>query len=133
MTDFKEAVEILRNKLKPRITRINTLKDEYDGYVFSLHLKNYFNALDPIYTTRSDDDLMQMMLDQKAELIHLRDKYKMLEEFIDNNIQVYQEIVDFAAKTKPIFLPWMSITRFVAVTFQTICSMMMSHGRSSPR
>jgi len=100
LTDFKEAVEILRNKLKPKITRINKLKDEYDGYVFSLHLKKYFNALDPIFTTRSDDDLMQMVLNQKTQLIQLRDKYKMLEEFIDNNIQTYQEIVEFVSQNK---------------------------------
>ncbi len=100
MTDFKEAVETFRSKLEDKITNINKLKDEYESRVFSLQLKNYYNTLNNIYQTRNNDEVMSQVFDKKQQIKEYRDKFKMLEEFIDNNIIDYEQIAGFVSQNK---------------------------------
>lgn len=98
--DLKEVVETFKKRLEPKIKTVNKLKDNYQAYPFSQHLKNFHNALAELYQTRSNDQLMAHVVERKQEHRQYRDIYVMLEEFIDNNITSYIQIHEFVSQNK---------------------------------
>jgi hypothetical protein len=100
LKDFKLAVDEFKAKLKGKITNLNTLKESYDAWAFSVHLKHYYNDLSEIYTSRNNDEVLQLVLKNKTKLSEHRDNYKMLEEFIDNNFNAYEDIASFIKENR---------------------------------
>ncbi len=94
--DFKEAVELFKRKLEPKITSLNRLKDEYETFPFSLHLKNHYKALSELYNSRNPEQVVDLVLKQKEKLKLSRDNCKQVEEFIEYNFNTYDQIVGFA-------------------------------------
>src|SRR5690606_20080065 len=44
-TDFKEAVTSFKTKLGPQLIALNRMKEEYEAYPFSIHLKRFHTSL----------------------------------------------------------------------------------------
>lgn len=103
ITDYKEAVEIFKKKLEPKISTINKYKDDYHEYPFALHLKNFYNVLAAIYQIRSNKEVMEQVQTKKDELKRHRDKCVTLEEFIEHNISQYIQISEFVSQNKSNF------------------------------
>ncbi|MEX2410111.1 MAG: BREX system P-loop protein BrxC [Candidatus Paceibacterota bacterium] len=99
-SDFKAAVEGFKNKLKPKITSLNQLKDEYEGFPFSKHLKSFHSKLSGIYLERNPDQVVDMILAQKDQLKLDRDTYMFVEEFIEHNFKSYEQLTSFAEVNK---------------------------------
>lgn len=98
--DLKTAVEALKSKLKPIITRLNEEKDTYESKAFGIHLKNYYRDLSEIYQSRNNEEVLRQVIDQKSKISSHRDNYKMLEEFLENNLSAYDEIENFIRENK---------------------------------
>ncbi len=101
--DLKEVAETFKKKLEPKIQRVSKLKEDYQAYPFALHLKNYYKALADLNQTRSHEQLMSLVMNQKAELRQYRDCFVMLDDFIEQNISPYTEIADFVMQNKANF------------------------------
>lgn len=99
-SDFKAAVEGFKNKLKPKITSLNQLKDEYEAFPFSTHLKSFHSKLSDIYLERNPDQVVDMILAQKDQLKQDRDTYMFVEEFIEHNFKSYEQLTSFAGINK---------------------------------
>lgn len=95
-SDFKEGVESFRNKLKPLLTSLNHLKEEYEVFPFSTHLKSFHHALSEIYLERNPEQVVGNILSQKESLKQSRDIYKYVEEFIEHHFKSYEQITSFA-------------------------------------
>jgi hypothetical protein len=99
-TDFKEVVEIFRKRLEPIITKLNKLKEEHEAWPFSIHLKNFYNALSEIYQARNNDYVLSQVFEHKAKLKEYRDRYMYTEEFIEHNFSSYHQIADFIEQNR---------------------------------
>lgn len=99
-SDFKVAVEGFKNKLKPKITTLNQLKEEYESFPFSTHLKSFHSKLSDIYLERNPDQVVDMILAQKEQLKKDRDTYMFVEEFIEHNFKSYEQLTSFAEVNK---------------------------------
>ena len=98
--DFKEAVESFKLGLSPQLTKINGLKEEYEVYTFSSHLKSFYKSLVDIYNTNNAEQVVEKVLTQKNNLKEARDTYMYVEEFIQHNFNAYERIVRFADDNK---------------------------------
>ena len=99
-TDFKDAIELFRKKLEPKITKLNSLMDEFEAYPFASHLKGFHKVLSEIYLSRNQEQVMNLVLTQKEQLKQARDTYMYVEEFVEHNFKAYEQIAQFAAQNK---------------------------------
>lgn len=95
ITDFKLLIDTFKTKLSDIITHVNSLKESYESWIFSTHLKSYYNSLAEIYQKRNNDELLRLVYDSKSKLIDQRDKFKMLEDFLEHNFSAYHQISEF--------------------------------------
>lgn len=100
VSDFKEAVEIFKNKLQDKLLTLNRLKEEYEQYPFASNIKSFHKALAEIYNARNPEQVVSLVLTQKDQLKTLRDTYMYAEEFIDHNFKGYEQIVQFTDQNK---------------------------------
>lgn len=98
--DFKEAVESFKLSLSPKLSRINDLKDEYEAYPFSSHLKSFHKSLAEIYNTNNAEQVVDKVLAQKNDLKEARDTFMHVEEFIQHNFKAYEKIMGFVDDNK---------------------------------
>ena len=98
--DFKEAVDIFKNKLQDKLVTLNRLKEEYEQYPFASNIKVFHKALAEIYSARNPEQVVSLVVAQKDQLKALRDTYMYVEEFIDHNFKGYEQIVLFADQNK---------------------------------
>ncbi|MFT3737964.1 MAG: BREX system P-loop protein BrxC [Breznakibacter sp.] len=99
-SDFKEAIEVFRKKLSPKITSLNHLKDEYEAYPFATHLKSFHRSLSEIYNARNPEQIAEQTIAQKDQLKQARDTYMYVEEFIEHNFKSYEQIAGFVDSNK---------------------------------
>lgn len=99
-TEFKEAVEVFKTKLEPRLKVLNSIKDEYESYPFNIHVKKFYKVLSELYKERAPEKTAEAVKDNKAQLKEQRDTFKYVEEFIEFNFKTYQKIVVFIADNK---------------------------------
>jgi hypothetical protein len=99
ISDFKEAVKRFKEKLQPKISDVNKLKEEYEAYPFASHLKSYQKQLSNI-CTGSEEDVVRKVLESKDQLKKERDTYMYVEEFIEHNFKPYEQITSFADLNK---------------------------------
>jgi len=94
-TDFKTAIDFFKEKLKPKLTKLNQLKEEYEAYPFAIHIKKFYEQLSAIYTARNNDEILNKVISEKDQLRGLRDSYMNAEEFLEYNFKSYAEIREF--------------------------------------
>jgi hypothetical protein len=99
-SDFKEAVESFKKKLEPKLVTLNRLKEEYEVYSFSWHLKKYHQMLRDLYNSRNPDLMVKQILEAKEQIKQTRDIYMYAEEFIEHHFKSYEQIVQFAELNK---------------------------------
>ncbi|SKB34955.1 hypothetical protein [Maribacter arcticus] len=99
-TDFKEAVTTFKTKLGPQLMAINRMKEEYETYPFSIHLKRFHTSLSDLYNERNPEKVVEQVIAQKEQLKESRDTFKYIEEFIDYNFKAYDKLVSFIADNK---------------------------------
>ena len=102
-TDFKTAIEFFKEKLKPKLTHLNHLKEEYEAYPFAKHIKNFYDQLSALYTARNNEEILGKVLEGKEDLRSLRDKYMYVEEFLDYNFKSYAAMREFIEDNKSNF------------------------------
>ncbi|WP_162198171.1 hypothetical protein [Geofilum rubicundum] len=95
-SDFKEAIEVFRKKLQPKIISLNHLKDEYEAYPFASHIKAFYSSLSEIYNARNPEQIAEQTIAQKDHLKKARDTSMYVEEFIQHNFKSYEQISTFA-------------------------------------
>lgn len=98
--DFKEAIEAFKNKIGPKLTELNRLKEEYENYPFASHLKEFHKALSELYQSRNQEHVLQQVIAQKESLKQQRDAYKFVEEFLEYNFKNYEQIAEFSEQNK---------------------------------
>lgn len=94
-TDFKTAIDFFREKLKPKLAHLHKLKEEYEAYPFSIHIKKFHEKLSAIFMARNNDEIHEKVILEKEVLRSLRDKYMNAEEFLEYNFNSYAEIREF--------------------------------------
>ncbi len=99
-TDFKEAVETFKEKLKPQLLALNRIKEDYENYPFIIHVKKFHKALSELFNERTPEKVVDAVKAQKEQLKTQRDVFKYVEEFLDFNFKAYEKIVSFIADNK---------------------------------
>ncbi len=98
--DFKEVIDQFKNKLEPKIMKVNRLREDYESYPFAVHLKNYHKILSDIYQSRNPEHMMSQVIEQKEKLRDFRDKFMYVDEFVEHNFKSYEQIADFVSGNK---------------------------------
>ena len=99
-SDLKEAVDQLKLKVAAKLLEVNKLKDEYEVYPFGLHLKKFHNGLRQLYDARDQEQVLELVKQNKANLKADRDQYMYVVEFIQHNFTTYQQIKDFISDNR---------------------------------
>lgn len=93
LTDF-------HNFLGENLMEVNKYKEQYEGFPFSITLKNFHKRLVEIKEIKSNDKLIQKLLENSAALQSDRDVFADLKDFIDNNFLGYEEIRNYVSNEK---------------------------------
>lgn len=93
LSDFHEF-------LGKNLIEINQYKEQYEGYPFTITLKNFLKRLTEIKEIKSNDKLIQKLLENSSSLQTERDAFADLKDFIDNNFSSYNEIRNFVSAEK---------------------------------
>lgn len=93
MTDFHEF-------LGKNLIEVNQYKEQYEGFPFSITLKNFYRHLAEIKEIKSNDKCIQKLIENKIVLQNERDAFTDLRDFIDNNFSNYNEIRNFVSAEK---------------------------------
>ncbi|SDQ82333.1 hypothetical protein SAMN05421664_2735 [Chryseobacterium soldanellicola] len=93
LSDFHEF-------LGKNLIEINRYKEQYEGYPFTITLKNFLKRLTEIKEIKSNDKLIQKLLENSSSLQTERDAFADLKDFIDNNFSSYNEIRNFVSAEK---------------------------------
>jgi len=93
LTDFHKF-------LGDNLTQVNQYKDHYEGFPFSITLKNFHKRLAEIKEIKSNDKLIQKLLENSTYLQSDRDAFADLKDFIDNNFSSYDEIRSYISTEK---------------------------------
>lgn len=93
LTDFHKF-------LGDNLTQVNQYKDHYEGFPFSITLKNFHKRLAEIKEIKSNDKLIQKLLENSTYLQSDRDAFADLKDFIDNNFSSYDEIRSYISAEK---------------------------------
>lgn len=96
LTDFHEF-------LGKNLIEVNQYKEQYEGFPFSITLKNFHRQLVEIKEIKSNDKLIQKLLENSTLLQSGRDAFADLKDFIDNNFSSYEEIRNYVSIEKSNF------------------------------
>ncbi|UOK42521.1 MULTISPECIES: BREX system P-loop protein BrxC [Flavobacterium] len=102
-SDLKEAVDQLKLKVGAKLVEVNKLKDEYDVYPFGIHLKKFHKELTELFTARDQEQVLELVKQNKSTLKADRDQYMFVVEFVQHNFTTYQQIKDFISNNKSNF------------------------------
>lgn len=93
LTDFHDF-------LGKNLIEVNQYKEQYEGYPFTTTLKSFHKRLAEIKEIKSNDKLIQKLLENSNVLQTERDAFTDLKDFIDNNFSSYNEIRNFVSAEK---------------------------------
>jgi len=93
LSDFHEFLD-------KNLIEVNQYKEQYEGYPFTTTLKNFHKRLAEIKEIKSNDKLIQKLLENSNSLQSERDAFADLKDFIDNNFSSYNEIRNFVSAEK---------------------------------
>lgn len=93
--EVNEIMKQFHEYVGKQLIEINTYKQDYDLYPFAENIKKYHRILADIKETKSNERLMKALIEQKDALREYRDFFAQIKEFVDTNIQRYQEIKTF--------------------------------------
>ena len=96
LTDFHEF-------LGKNLIEVNAYKEQYEGFPFSITLKNFHKRLAEIKETKSNDKLIAKLIENSTALQTDRDAFADLKDFIDNNFASYDEIRTYISTEKSNF------------------------------
>lgn len=99
-TDFKEAVDAFKEKLKPQLLALNRIKEEYDNFPFVVHVNKFHKALSELFNERTPEKVVDSVIEQKEQLKEQRDTFKYVEEFLEFNFEAYEKLATFIADNK---------------------------------
>jgi hypothetical protein len=99
-SDFKEAVDQLKTKLTTKLVDVNKIKEEYEMYPFGNHIKKFHKGLTELFMARDQEQVLELVKQNKNALKTDRDLYMYVIEFIDHNLKGYNQIQDFASENK---------------------------------
>jgi hypothetical protein len=99
-TDFKTAIETFREKLKPLLTKLHSLKEEIEPYPFVSHVKVYHDNLSALFTNRNNEEILTKVLENKEALQNYRDTFMLVEEFKEYNFDTYVKMFEFVNENK---------------------------------
>lgn len=94
-SDFKEAVDQLKTKLTKKLVEVNKIKEEYEMYPFGNHIKKFHKGLTDLFMARDQEQVLELVKQNKATLKEDRDQYMYVVEFIDHNLKTYLQIKEF--------------------------------------
>lgn len=96
LTDFHEF-------LGKNLIEVNQYKEQYEGFPFSITLKNFHKRLAELKETKSNDKLIQKLIENSTSLQSDRDAFADLKDFIDHNFASYEEIRTYVSNEKSNF------------------------------
>lgn len=99
-SDLKEAVDQLKLKIGNKLLEANKLKDEFEVYPFGIHIKKFYNGLRQLYDARDQEQVLELVKQNKATLKADRDQYMYVVEFAEHNFTTYEQIREFIANNK---------------------------------
>ncbi|MCU0325315.1 MAG: BREX system P-loop protein BrxC [Spirosomaceae bacterium] len=102
--DFKTAVESFKKNLEPMARKVNNYKTDYEGYPFGVALKTYHQLLSEIQQSRNPESVVAFVMAQKKQLRSARDTFMMVDEFVINNFETYQQIAEYFRQNKNNFV-----------------------------
>jgi hypothetical protein len=94
-SDFKEAVDQLKTKLTKKLVEVNKIKEEYEMHPFGNHIKKFHTGLTDLFMARDQEQVLELVKQNKATLKEDRDQYMYVVEFIDHNLKTYIQIKEF--------------------------------------
>jgi len=86
--------------LGKNLIEVNQYKEQYDGFPFSITLRHYHKRLIEIKEIKSNEKLIQKLVENSNSLQTERDIFAELKDFIDNNFGSYNEIRSFVSAEK---------------------------------
>lgn len=95
-----EMIADFHEFLGKNLMEANQYKDHYEGFPFSITLKNFHKRLAEIKEIKSNDKLIQKLLENSNLLQSDRDAFADLKDFIDNNFPSYDEIRNYVRTEK---------------------------------
>jgi hypothetical protein len=102
-SDLKEAIDQLKLKVAAKLLEVNKLKDEYEVYTFGIHLKKFHKGLTELYAARDQEQVLELVKQNKTALKTDRDQYMYVVEFIEYNLKSYLQIKEFISDNKSNF------------------------------
>ena len=99
-SDFKEAVEQLKTILSKKLLEINKIKEQYEMYTFGNHIKKFQKGLTDLFMARDQEQVLELIKQNKSTLKTDRDQYMYVVEFIDHNLKTYEQIKEFIGGNK---------------------------------
>ncbi len=103
-SDFKEAVDQLKTKLTKKLVEVNKVKEEYEMYPFGNHIKKFHKGLTDLFMARDQEQVLELVKQNKNALKTDRDQYMYVVEFIDHNLKTYTQINEFISSNKSNFI-----------------------------
>lgn len=98
-----EMLSDFHDFLGKNLIEVNAYKEQYEGFPFSITLKNFHKRLAELKETKSNDRLIQKLIENSAALRTDRDAFADLKDFIDNNFANYEEIRTYVSQEKSNF------------------------------
>lgn len=101
--EYKKLIEQFKAKIGIKLSALNKLKNELEGYPLVSNVKDYWNILSEIHQHRSDDTLIEKININKISLKDLRDVNEYVNEFADSNFSNYISIRKFVEDNRTNF------------------------------
>lgn len=101
--EYKKLIEQFKAKIGIKLSALNKLKNELEGYPLVSNVKDYWNILSEIHQHRSDDTLIEKININKISLKDLRDVNEYVNEFADSNFPNYISIRKFVEENRTNF------------------------------
>lgn len=97
-SDVKALHDQLKSNLEPKIKEFNRLKEDYFEYPFTKTLEHFYQRLSEMYNARSFETLLGMVKKDVRMLKALRDEAMQAKDFVNDNIDNYNDIRNFYDK-----------------------------------
>lgn len=91
------------DELEKKIQSIDELTNQWAGYPFQKHLKEFGDVLRSLKNTRSEKDFFDSIIKNADEWSRLNDAYVELEDFLQTNGERYKKIHEFVEDNKSNF------------------------------
>lgn len=101
--DLKTIIESFKLTLQPYIEKVHKLRKANSNFPFTTLLNDYHNYLDEIYNARNPEALMVFVNEKKEDIRKLRDDFKQIEEFTNNQIESYSQISKYIEENRQNF------------------------------